>query len=109
MIRNVLISRDQKRHRSIEIGAMDDPGEPVRQGFEMVEGIEMVPGTVHLVDSELIIPRKSVEKLSGRIHLERSFLCSRLTLPSARDLQPQASNWQQRRRRFNPSTHKRPR
>lgn len=32
---------------------MDDPGELAQQdGFEMREGIEMVPGTVHLVDSE---------------------------------------------------------
>jgi hypothetical protein len=56
MIRNALNdSRDRKGDSVIEVVAMDSTGEPVRQGFEMLEGIEMVPGTVHLVDSEFNI------------------------------------------------------
>jgi hypothetical protein len=85
MIRNALrLSRDQKGDRAIEMGAMDDSGEPLRQGFEMVEGIEMVPGTVHLVDSELSILGKTVEKLSGRISYERSLLCSSADSPQCK-------------------------
>jgi hypothetical protein len=85
MIRNALrLSRDQKRDRSIEMGAMDDSGEPLRQGFETVEGIEMVPGTVHLVDSELIILAKTVEKPSERISYERSLLCSSADSPQCK-------------------------
>lgn len=94
-------SREQKRDGSIELRAMDTPGEPVLQdAFAVREGIEMVPGTVHLVDSEC---------LQGRYARLRPLLCSMLTLLSARNIQPQASNWQQRRRRSDPSTHKRPR
>jgi hypothetical protein len=62
MIRYALrFSHERKGRRSIEVGAMDTAGEPVLPGFEMVEGIEMVPGTVHLVDSEFTVRRKSVE------------------------------------------------
>jgi hypothetical protein len=42
---------------------MDTPGEPVLQNaFEVREGIEMVPGTVHLVDSEFSILGESVSR-----------------------------------------------
>ncbi len=61
MIRNALnVARDRKGDSGIEVSTMDTTGEPVRQGFEMLEGIEMVPGTVHLVDSEFNILRKRV-------------------------------------------------
>ena len=53
MIRNALTrSRAQKDDAVIELSEMDNPGEPSQDVFEMREGIEMVPGTVHLVDSE---------------------------------------------------------
>jgi len=46
------MSRGQKADPVIELRAMDNPGEPAQDAFEVREGIEMVPGTVHLVDSE---------------------------------------------------------
>jgi len=54
MIRNALrLSREPEGQEFVELRAMETPGEPVRHGvFEIREGIEMVPGTVHLVDSE---------------------------------------------------------
>jgi len=52
---------------------MDTPEEPVLQdAFAVREGIEMVPGTVHLVDSEC---------LQDRYARPRPLLCSMLTLP----------------------------
>jgi hypothetical protein len=61
MIRDALkVSRDRKGDSDLEVVAMNNTGEPVRQGFETLEGIEMVPGTVHLVDSEFNILRKRV-------------------------------------------------
>lgn len=60
MFRDVLkVSRDRKGDSDLEVVAMDNTEEPVHQGFETLEGIEMVPGTVHLVDSEFNILRKS--------------------------------------------------
>lgn len=48
MIRNAL-----RPSREPELRTMETPGEPVRHGgFEIRAGVEMVPGTVHLVDSE---------------------------------------------------------
>jgi hypothetical protein len=53
MIRNALTrSRAQKEDAVIELRELDNLGEPSQDVFEMREGIEMVPGTVHLVDSE---------------------------------------------------------
>lgn len=61
MIQDALkVSRDRKGDSDLEVVAMDNTEEPVRQGFETLEGIEMVPGTVHLVDSEFNILKKSV-------------------------------------------------
>jgi hypothetical protein len=52
MIQDALkVSRDRKGDSDLEVVAMDNTGEPVYQGFETLEGIEMVPGTVHLIDS----------------------------------------------------------
>jgi hypothetical protein len=52
MIQDALkVSCDRKGDSDLEVVAMDNTGEPVRQGFETLQGIEMVPGTVHLVDS----------------------------------------------------------
>jgi hypothetical protein len=101
MIRNALrLSRDQKEDRFIELRAKETPGEPVRQdGFEMREGIEMVPGTVHLVDSECTRPQKALRISRTDAPGACTPLCSLLTVLSARNLQPQASSWQQRRRR----------
>jgi hypothetical protein len=64
MIRDALkVSRDRKGDSDLEVIAMDNTGEPVRQGFETMEGIEMVPGTVHLVDSEFNILRRGLQSL----------------------------------------------
>jgi hypothetical protein len=64
MIRDALkVSRDRKGDSDLEVIAMDNTGEPVRQGFETLEGIEMVPGTVHLVDSEFNILRRGLQSL----------------------------------------------
>jgi hypothetical protein len=56
MIQNALrLPREPKQQEFVELRAMETQGEPVRQGaFEIREGIEMVPGTVHLVDSEFL-------------------------------------------------------
>jgi hypothetical protein len=64
MIRDALkVSRDRKGDSDLEVVAMNNTGEPVRQGFETLEGIEMVPGTVHLVDSEFNILRRGLQSL----------------------------------------------
>jgi hypothetical protein len=61
MIRDALkVSRNRKGDSDLEVVAMNYTGEPVRQGFESLEGIEMVPGTVHLVDSEFNILRTTL-------------------------------------------------
>ena len=45
--------RERKGQEFVELQAMDILGEPARYGaFKLREGIEMVPGTVHLVDGE---------------------------------------------------------
>jgi hypothetical protein len=53
MIRNALTrSRAPKEDAVIELSEMDNPGESSQDVFETREGVEMVPGTVHLVDSK---------------------------------------------------------
>lgn len=89
MIRNALrLSRDQKAERFIELSAMDNTGEPVSEGgFEFLEGIEMVPGTVHLVDSEFARPKQL-----HRSSLRRRTRSEDLFADSPQCKEPPASN-----------------
>jgi hypothetical protein len=61
MVRNAL-RREPKAQEFVELRVMETQGEPVRESaFELREGIEMVPGTVHLVDSEFSTTRAGRE------------------------------------------------